>query len=220
MPMTGYASSVSWNISLTSLLWRQTVWAIGTGEASEVPGRHKRHSGEEDTLIQSSLFYKNYLHKIKRIGRVILPIFFPRHCPVCNRLVSYGHRVCPSCYRILPFIRPPFCLSCGKPISDGTEEYCYDCRIFAKSFQGGCSLLLYNKISAPGILDYKYKNRRVLTDFYTEEITHRYYPLFKLWKLQGVLPVPVHRDKKRLRGYNQAELLSSSLSACLSLPHY
>ena len=161
------------------------------------------------------------LHKIKtRIGRIFLPILFPRHCPVCRKIVSYGHKVCLSCYHKLPFVMYPTCYRCGKPISDPAMEYCYDCRIFPKTFQAGCSLFLYNQLTQPAMVDYKYHNRRVLTDFYIEEFLYRYYPLMKSWGIQAVIPVPVHSSKKKKRGYNQAELLSAAIADALNIAHY
>ena len=161
------------------------------------------------------------LHKIKaRIGRLFLPILFPRRCPVCKDLVPYGHRICLPCYRKLPFVRQPTCYRCGKPISDSDTEYCYDCRIFPKTFRSGCALFLYNHVTQPAMVDYKYHNRRVLTDFYSEELLYRYYPLMKNWGIQAVTPVPVHASKKKKRGYNQAELLSAAIADALNIDHY
>lgn len=33
-----------------------------------------------------------------------------------------------------------------------------------------------------------------------------------------IVPVPIHKKKKRKRGYNQAELLGKELSLCLNIP--
>lgn len=163
--------------------------------------------------------HKSYTIR-KRIGRIFLPILFPRHCPVCGDLLPYGDMVCKTCYNKLPFVRSPRCLRCGKPILDESEEYCYDCKVFPKSFHGGCSLLLYNQLTQPAMVDYKYHNRRVLTDFYTEELMDRYLPFFRVWKPEAVIPVPVHAAKKKKRGYNQAELLSGSIAELLGIRHY
>ena len=35
-----------------------------------------------------------------------------------------------------------------------------------------------------------------------------------------VIPVPIHKNKYKKRGYNQATLLSSRLALTLNLPHY
>ena len=160
-------------------------------------------------------------HELRRLaGRYVLPVVFPRHCPVCKAIVPFGRYICPSCYSKLTFIQSPCCLRCGKPVTSSDQEYCYDCRSFPKTFTAGCSLLMYNNISRPAMMDYKYKNRRMLTSFYTDELVLRYRPLIRSWHLNAMVPVPIHRKKKKKRGYNQAELLSSSLSDSFHLSHY
>ena len=79
------------------------------------------------------------------ITRQFLPFLFPRHCPLCDKLLPYGSFIHEECHRELPLIHSPVCMRCGKPVSSHTQEYCYDCRAFPKSFQRGLSLFLYNK---------------------------------------------------------------------------
>ena len=78
------------------------------------------------------------------IIRQFLPFLFPRHCPLCDKLLPYGSFIHEECHRELPLIHSPVCMRCGKPVSSHTQEYCYDCRAFPKSFQRGLSLFLYN----------------------------------------------------------------------------
>ncbi len=40
------------------------------------------------------------------------------------------------------------------------------------------------------------------------------------WHLQAVIPVPIHKNKRKKRGYNQAELIASQLALRLNLPCY
>ena len=156
----------------------------------------------------------------RRALRTLLPLLFPRHCPVCDRLLPYGNTICPACRRILPLVKEPVCLCCGKPVSRQDQKYCYDCRIFPKSFDGGCALYLYNHITAPGMMGLKYHNRRLLADFYSREMVRHRKTFFSRWKADAVVPVPVHPHKRKKRGYNQAELLSAEIASLLNIPHY
>ena len=149
----------------------------------------------------------------------LLPLLFPRHCPVCDGLVPYGSYICPSCRKLLPLVRGNVCLCCGKPVSSPDQEFCYDCRVFPKSFEGGCSLFLYNHITAPGMMNLKYHNRRSLASFYSREIVRCKASVFKHWKADAVVPVPIHPHKRKKRGYNQAELLSAEIASLLNIRH-
>lgn len=154
------------------------------------------------------------------IIRQLLPFLFPRHCPLCDKLLPYGSFIHEECHRELPLIHSPVCMRCGKPVSSHTQEYCYDCRAFPKSFQRGLSLFLYNKKTRPIMSAFKYQNRRGLADFFCQELCR--YRLSQLRDLgaDAVIPVPIHKNKYKKRGYNQATLLSSRLALTLNLPHY
>ncbi len=149
----------------------------------------------------------------------LLPLLFPRHCPVCDRLVPYGSTICPGCRKLLPLVRGNTCLRCGKPVSRPDQEYCYDCRVFPKSFEEGCSLYLYNHLTAPGMMALKYHNRRTLAEFYSREMVRLRASVFQRWKADTVVPVPVHPHKRKKRGYNQAELLSAEIASLLNIRH-
>lgn len=161
-----------------------------------------------------------YTRTALQLHRRVFPVLFPRHCPICNRLVPYGTYIHEECRRDLPLIFSPVCMRCGKPVSSSTNEYCYDCRIFPKSFQGGISLFLYNKKTRPIMTAFKYKNQRGLADFFIQELYHYRLSQLKSLNIDAVIPVPIHKNKYKKRGYNQAALLSSRLALILNLPHY
>ena len=187
----------------------------------------------------SSVYFK--LQRVKLpIALRLLSALFPRHCPVCAKLVPYGTLIHAECQTVLPFISGPTCLRCGKPVSSSAQEYCYDCRTFPKSFQKGLSLFLYNKETRPIMSAFKYHNNRRLADFfiwelffqkhsqnyfhiYSKRYSHshsRIYAAIESLGIDAVIPVPIHKNKYKKRGYNQAELLSRRIALIFNLSHY
>ena len=150
----------------------------------------------------------------------ILPVLFPRHCPLCDRLLPYGTLIHLECHQKLPFVQGAVCLRCGKPISSSTQEYCYDCRIFPKSFRRGFALFLYDKKTRPVMSAFKYQNKRSFADFFIWELLLKHRSQIESLGINAVIPVPIHKNKYKKRGYNQAELLSSRLAMTLNLSHY
>ena len=150
----------------------------------------------------------------------VLPILYPRRCPFCQELLPYSSCICDSCRARLPLIHHPACLRCGKPLPSDQQELCYDCRIFPKSFDQGLSLFLYNSMTRTAVVAFKYHNQRYLSDFFVDGICRRHEAQLKSWHLQAVLPIPIHKNKRKKRGYNQAELLAKQLAARLNLPCY
>lgn len=169
--------------------------------------------------LKAFLHSHNYIQFSFRIRETLYPILFPRHCPSCGKLLPFGTLICRECRSMLPWITEPVCFKCGKLISSPEQELCYDCRQFPKSFCQGISLLLYNEKTRPIIADFKYHNRRSLSRYFAEEICYRYYYLLHRWEPGLIIPVPVHRHKRKQRGYNQAELIARDLSALTGIPY-
>lgn len=120
----------------------------------------------------------------------------------------------------LPLIHSPTCFRCGKPINQDRQELCYDCRIFPKSFEEGLALFLYNDMTKRATTAFKYHNQRYLADFFTHAILRMHLQKISSWKLQAIIPIPIHKNKRKKRGYNQAELLAKQLSDYLRIPCY
>ena len=67
---------------------------------------------------------------------------------------------------------------------------------------------------------FKYQNKRTIADFFTLELLQRYHSQMIDFQAHAVIPVPIHKNKYKKRGYNQAALLSHKLALALNLPHY
>lgn len=158
------------------------------------------------------------LQKIILRAKMLIPCLYPRHCPKCDKVLPSTVYICNYCKRELPYIKEPFCYQCGKPVNSYEQELCYDCRIFPKSFKKGLALLLYNEVTRPFITAFKYQNKRILSDFFIQEILSKHQELLKSWHIQGIVPVPIHKNKRRSRGYNQANLLAKQLAFYLNVP--
>lgn len=154
-------------------------------------------------------------------GGVILDLLYPRHCPLCNAVLEFeGMQVCEPCIRKQVCIKPPYCMKCGKTIEDATEEYCGDCREVPKTFERGFPVFAYSGAIKDALYAFKYKNQRSYGDFFADCIYGQYGEEFRKLQFDGLVPVPVHRKKRKARGYNQAEVLARSLAKHLELPVY
>lgn len=164
-----------------------------------------------------------------------LELLFPRRCPFCHEIVPLeGETICPECRQFVRkyyLIREPACKRCGKALSRMEAEYCMDCVRHRRSFDGGISLFQYGRRSLkpvkgkkPGyekhcmgesILRFKYHNCREYADYYIEELMHVYGSRLRRLKADVIIPVPVHPARRKMRGYNQAEILARKLGEAL-----
>lgn len=153
----------------------------------------------------------------------LLDLIYPRRCPMCQGIVKpnpENPRICPTCRERLPYLQPPYCLKCGKEVEGEEQEYCYDCTKLPKHFKKGYPVLRYQGDCRKGMEAFKYHNRREYAEFYAEIIDNRHGAELRELALDAILPIPVHPHKKRMRGYNQAELIAKELSSRIETPCY
>ena len=79
-------------------------------------------------------------------------------------------------------------------------------------------LCIYQKPVTNSLAAIKYKNERKFAKYYLEEIQKRKYRDLLQLKIDVIIPVPIHRKKRRKRGFNQAEEFGKRLSHYLEIP--
>lgn len=156
-----------------------------------------------------------------QIGTTLLKLVYPKHCPLCGNILPFdGGSACKECLTKQKRIEPPFCLKCGKTVGDETEEYCIDCMALPKHYVRGFPAFAYVGQIKDALYGFKYNNQREYGNFFAECICAQYGGDLKALQVDGLIPVPVHPSKKRVRGYNQAEVLAKALGNLLQVPVY
>lgn len=110
------------------------------------------------------------------------------------------------------------CCICGKPLEDEGEEYCYDCRKRKHFFLRCRAPFLYRGKIKDSLMRFKYLGRAEYAAFYGRAMTEygKRQGIFKNQSL--IIPVPIHRERRIERGYNQAELLAKEVSLLTGIP--
>lgn len=148
---------------------------------------------------------------VRRAWAGLLDLVYPPHCIACGRL---GAWLCAQCLAAYPAFRPPWCARCGLPLAHA--GLCRTCRRSASPLQGVRSVGPHVAPLREAVHALKYEGMRVLTE-----------PLAELmaatWSLgplpaTAMVPVPLHPQRVRRRGYDQAALLGRALAPRLDLP--
>lgn len=151
----------------------------------------------------------------------MLSFLFPPICPLCAKeLLDKGQHICKICSKKQIFIKEPTCYSCGKSMKNQEKEYCSDCRQHPKNFERGMGLCIYQKPVTDSLAAIKYKNERKFAQYYLDEIRKRKYRELLRLKADAVIPVPIHKKKRRKRGFNQAEIFAKGIAEMLDQPMY
>jgi len=156
---------------------------------------------------------------MKRTFRgILLDIFYPRRCPVCDKAVKpFWSLICGTCKNEFRYINEPYCAKCGKELEEEEREYCGDCRRHRHLYDGGRAVFAYKDIS-DSIYRFKYKGRQEYAAYYAGCMASRLGSWIAMCSPDALVPVPIYDAKKRVRGYNQAEVLAQELGRLMNIP--
>lgn len=146
----------------------------------------------------------------------LLEWLYPSVCIFCGKICESG--ICEECGKKVGVIEEPRCKKCGKPIRQEEAEFCYDCEREELCYEQGRSLWLHKVPVSSSIYSFKYKNRRVYGEVYAKEMVKKFGELIRLWEIEVIVPVPLHRKKQKKRGYNQAEILAKQIGMRVRIP--
>ena len=149
----------------------------------------------------------------------VLSLLYPKRCPVCDDIViPKGSMVCDSCKDILQPVKPPLCYKCGRQIISEDLEYCDTCSNYNFSFERAFSLWPYNNTVKASLSNFKYKGRREFADYYAQKLYEHFAPLITKLDIDIIVPVPIHTDRLKTRGFNQSALIAFKLAEKAGLP--
>ena len=155
---------------------------------------------------------------IKTIKDKIIILLWPEVCPFCQKVCKDG--ICAECRKKLESlkIREPRCMQCGKQIRSKEQEYCYDCMHTHHYYEQGLSLWTHKPPVNQSVYQFKYHNQRRYANIYGEEIVKEFFEKIRHWDPDVIIPIPLHRSRRRKRGYNQAELLAEEIGRRMRIP--
>ena len=109
-------------------------------------------------------------------------------------------------------------MQCGKQIRSMEKEYCYDCMHTHHYYEQGLSLWNHKAPVNQSIYQFKYHNQRRYGELYSQELVKNFQKEIRRWNPDVIIPVPLHRARRRKRGYNQAQILAENLGRMLCIP--
>jgi ComF family protein len=140
-----------------------------------------------------------------------ISLLFPRLCYACgNHLLRNENLICTGCYVSIP--RTNYHLQAENPVAQLFWGRCLIEKAAAFSFYARGSRIrnLIHKLKYKGIKEIGYELGRIYA-----------VPLKASGFTAGIdmiIPVPLHPSKKRIRGFNQSECISTGISDVTGLP--
>ncbi len=132
----------------------------------------------------------------------ILSIFFPPRCPFCNELISYDEVICKSCKEKIK------CKNFKNTITTRTGETFVSISPF--SYEEPIRTAIH-KFKFRGMKHYSVLFGRYLTEVLKEN--------YDLNEIDYITSVPLHKARKRERGFNQAEVFAREISSLTGIKY-
>ncbi|MBU4099496.1 hypothetical protein KJ980_07655 [Patescibacteria group bacterium] len=140
----------------------------------------------------------------------ILDLIYPKRCVGCG---AYGSYLCAGCFSFISFADQGFCVACQKAAIGGfTHPACKTSfeidGVFASvAYKGVVKRLVYQFKYNPHLLDVK----QLLVDFFYEGIIQKEPFINLLTGRSFFMPIPLHKNRMKQRGYNQSQVLTEGL---------
>lgn len=151
-----------------------------------------------------------------------LALLYPSVCQVCetHRATAAEGYVCSHCWRLVRFIKPPFCERCGLPYEGKitTPFACANCRDLELQFCSARSAVAAKGVVLDVIHRYKYQHALWFEPFLADLLLRAALPVLHAEKWDLIVPVPLYSTRQREREFNQAERLAARLARALNLP--
>jgi ComF family protein len=155
---------------------------------------------------------------IERLFQFLLPT----QCHCCEKFLDEGQQgICSDCLSEIHWIEPPFCSVCGTPFVSGEvrSHPCSSCLTKRKYFTMARALGAHNGSLQEAIHRWKYQGKATLTPFLGQWMTEGLYRYWDPKLFDLLIPVPLHKQRLRERGFNQALLLVKELSHRTGIPY-
>ena len=144
---------------------------------------------------------------MKNLVKDFLDLLFPVTCPGCNEALTSVEKV--------------LCFLCAADLAVFKNE------INIESILGGRIKIdmgaIYLKFYSGGIVqrllhEVKYKKNKDLGELLGEKFMHHDKTYSRLKNVDVIVPIPLHENKLRQRGYNQSEVIANGINKVLGKP--
>ncbi|MCI1964673.1 MAG: ComF family protein [Oscillospiraceae bacterium] len=140
---------------------------------------------------------------LRKILSLCLELLFPPHCVFCDKVLAPGTKICKTCAETVVPVRA---LRCMNPSGSGQNIPCI-------------VLYFYDAQVRDSIIRFKFYGEKSNADFYAEQLSKWIGKQMPPLSFDFVTAVPISRERKKQRGYNQSELIARKLAAGLGIPY-
>ncbi len=151
-----------------------------------------------------------------------LDLIFPPTCFYCSVDLVGSKAICQNCIESLARIDAPYCEICGEPF-DGlinSKVVCPNCTDIDLKFDFAIAPLRFSEKSVSLVHGLKYKKMLNLVPSMAALMAERFYDDERFHgKHWTICSVPMHRERKMKRTFNQSGELAKQLASLINMPY-
>lgn len=136
----------------------------------------------------------------------LLDALFPPRCLLCHRA---GEFLCHDCLATVERPQPPLCARCGRQLApSNASSLCAVCLAEPEphALEASRALAYHEGVVREAVLALKYRRRRRLAEPLGDLVA--LWLLDAGWPVDVIVPVPLHANRQRGRGFNQSALIA------------
>ncbi len=145
------------------------------------------------------------INKFKRI-------FFPEVCPFCDDIIPLHRDEC-TCLRDAYYISDDFCNHCGS-----NKSKCSCGNTTSVYLEDICGVYVYSGRARKALHRLKFEGNKNIASRLGDKMSLRIAKCYPEVSFELVCCVPMHREDRKHRGYNQSELLAKQVAKRLFIP--
>ena len=155
-----------------------------------------------------------------QLNRWLAPLItfvFPAKCRRCETPMGVGqvHYLCDTCWEQIEFLKPPWCQICGLP---GWDAICADCHEHSPLFRKLRVVAFYEPTLREAIHLMKYEKKQVISKHLIQLLQAHLPEDLASTDYDFLLPIPLHPNRFRERGFNQAEQIAQGVAQFWGVP--
>ena len=160
----------------------------------------------------------NLIFMPRRFLKLFLDSFFPWQCVSCKKEIHLSYPLCKKCQKSIPINYSFICPICKKRIVNFSKRSCF-CK--TNLFALGVVSFYQNSVIRKTIHFFKYQPiislQKPLADLMIKFLKETNFFSETDGKNILLIPIPLHKRKRRQRGFNQSELLTQAIALNFSL---
>jgi len=133
-----------------------------------------------------------------------------------ERIADQKLWLCGNCYDNLSFLPEQHCPKCGYP---SVVEECSNCEENSYAFTQAVSVFMYETSAQAMVHALKYGGLTDIADWFANQMFKTTLREKTLSEVDYVIAVPLHKVRRRERGFNQSDLIAQALATRMNIKY-